>query len=63
MTNDLIKDFLKKDIEFYVDLMIYNEEQITHHLKRRLELKEKLELLERQLHDHLKHLEEYQVKE
>lgn len=62
MTNDKIKDFLKADIGFYADMLIYNEEWLSHYILRRSELKAKLDLLEKQLHDHLKNLEEFEVK-
>jgi len=63
MTDDMLSCFLKKDISFYADLLIENEEWIEEHLKRRAELKERLEAKEKELKDHLSSIEEYKIKD
>lgn len=53
---DIKTRFLKADISYYADMLIQNEEWITHHISRRAELKEKLEKKGKELKEHLKAL-------
>lgn len=63
MAVDIKSEFLKKDIEFYIDMLIKNEAWISHHLLKRTDLKITLEKLEKELKDHLINIKEYEIKE
>lgn len=53
---------IKEFIGIYIDSLINNEELLSMLIARRSYLKERLEQLEKELSDHKKNLEDYEIK-